>query len=113
MSMVHREAPLSATAEFFHSLSDVNRLTILRHLLRGPHRVVDLTDHLGIAQSTVSKHLAVLRDGGLVVSAPSGRATVWELSCPDELLTLLAASDHIVSRGGDAMAICPLFQREP
>lgn len=101
---------LTLAADFFHSLSDVNRLRILRHLLTGPHRVVDLTEHLGLAQSTVSKHLACLRDCGLVTSAPQGRATVWELIAPDDLLELLAATDQVLSHSGAQMAVCPTFR---
>ncbi len=49
---------MSPAASLFHSLSDPTRLAILRHLSLGEHRVVELTHHLGLAQSTVSKHLA-------------------------------------------------------
>lgn len=104
------DATLALAADFFHSLSDVSRLRILRHLLTGPHRVVDLTEHLGLAQSTVSKHLACLRDCGLVTSHPEGRATVWELIAPDDLLALLAATDQVLSHSGAQMAVCPTFR---
>ena len=57
---------LSAAACLFHGFSDPSRIAILQHLALGEHRVVDLTAHLGLAQSTVSKHLACLRDCGLV-----------------------------------------------
>ena len=55
-----------AAACLFRGMSDPSRLAILRHLPLGEHRVADLTAHLGLAQSTVSKHLACLRDCGLV-----------------------------------------------
>lgn len=35
-----------AYAILFHALSDPTRLTILRHLVGGEHRVRDLVDHL-------------------------------------------------------------------
>jgi ArsR family transcriptional regulator, cadmium/lead-responsive transcriptional repressor len=38
---------------------------IVRRLAGGPARVTDLVSGLGLAQSTVSKHLACLRDCGL------------------------------------------------
>ena len=59
-----------AAACLFRGMSDPSRVAILRHLLLGEHKVADLTAHLGLAQSTVSKHLACLRDCGLVDSAP-------------------------------------------
>lgn len=64
---------MTAAACLFHSFSDPSRLVILQHLQLGEHRVVDLTEHLGLSQSTVSKHLASLKDTGLVVSRPEGQ----------------------------------------
>src|ERR671917_2286793 len=80
---------LSAAGCLFRSLGDPARLAILRHLALGEHRVVDLTAHLGLAQSTVSKHLACLKDCGLVSSRPEGRASVWSLTRREELLELV------------------------
>ncbi len=48
---------LVAAASLFRGLGDVSRLAILGHLMLGEHKVVELTDHLGLAQSTVSAHL--------------------------------------------------------
>jgi DNA-binding transcriptional ArsR family regulator len=100
---------LSPAASLFHSLSDPTRLAILRHLSLGEHRVVDLTAHLGLAQSTVSKHLACLRDCGLVESRPVGRASLFSLSTRDELLDLLAAAERLLTLTGDAVDLCPTY----
>lgn len=81
----------------FHSLSDRSRLTILVHLTLGEHRVVELTEHLGLAQSTVSAHLACLRDCGLVESRPVGRASVFSLKHSDEVLGVLAAAERLLA----------------
>jgi ArsR family transcriptional regulator, cadmium/lead-responsive transcriptional repressor len=100
---------LSPAASLFHSLSDPTRLTILRHLSLGDHRVVELTKHLGLAQSTVSKHLACLRDCGLVESRPIGRASMFSLTTRDELLELLAAAERLLTLTGDAVDLCPTY----
>ncbi len=71
---VDETAALTAASCLFHGFSDPSRLAIVRHLALGEHRVVDLTAHLGLAQSTVSKHLACLKDCALVTSRPQGRA---------------------------------------
>lgn len=47
----------------------------------GAHRV-DLVGVLGLARSTVSGHLACLRDCGLVSSAPRGRASLFTPTQP-------------------------------
>ena len=93
----------------FRSLSDPTRLAILRHLSLGEHRVVDLTKHLGLAQSTVSKHLACLRDCGLVDSRPQGRASMFSLTRHDELLEVLAAAERLLALTGDAVDLCPTY----
>jgi len=82
-------------------------LTILRHLAIGEHRVVDLTAHLGLAQSTTSAHLACLRDCGLVSARTVGRASVYSLAVAPELMGLLAAAERLLAVTGDAVALCP------
>lgn len=89
------------------SLGDPARLAILRHLALGEHRVVDLTAHVGLAQSTVSAHLACLRDCGLVASRPQGRASMWSLNHSVDLLDLLAAAERLLAATGDAVALGP------
>ena len=98
---------LAAAACLFQAFSDPARLTILQHLALGEHRVVDLTEHLGLAQSTVSKHLACLRDCGLASSRPQGRASLWSLDHRDAVLELLAGAETLLGLTGDAVVPCP------
>ncbi|ADU49159.1 ArsR/SmtB family transcription factor [Intrasporangium calvum] len=107
-SEVERSA-LSAAACLFHGFSDPSRLAILRHLALGEHRVIDLTAHLGLAQSTVSKHLACLKDCGLVSSRPEGRASVYSLNHSESLLDLLASAERLLELTGDAVTLCPRY----
>ncbi len=106
---VSETTALSAAACMFRSLGDPARLAILRHLALGEHKVVDLTAHLGLAQSTVSAHLACLRDCGLVTSRPQGRASMWSLATAPELLDVLAAAERLLAVTGDAVALCPTY----
>lgn len=100
-------AALSAAACLFAALGDPSRLAILRHLALGEHRVVDLIAHLGLAQSTVSKHLSCLRDCGLVVSRPQGRASMFSLTQPSLVQEVLAAAEGLLAATGDAVTLCP------
>ena len=109
---VNEVAVLVPAACLFHGFSDASRLAILRHLAFGEHKVVELTEHLGLAQSTVSKHLACLRDCGLVTSRPQGRASVFSLTHPEALTELLAAAERLLELTGDAVALCPVYGAE-
>lgn len=102
-------AALTAAGCLFHGFSDPSRLAIVRHLSLGEHRVVDLTAHLGLAQSTVSKHLACLKDCGLVTSRPHGRASLWSLNYEAEVMALLAAAERLLDLTGDAVTLCPNY----
>ena len=82
----------STVASLLDVLGDATRLAILRHLHGGEHRVVELTEHLGLAQSTVSQHLAILRGAGLISTHIHGRARVSTLEHPDELTAVLVAA---------------------
>jgi DNA-binding transcriptional ArsR family regulator len=95
-------------AALFRSLGDASRLAILRRLAAGEARVVDLTVVLGLAQSTVSKHLACLRDCGLVEVRPLGRSSVFRLAQPS-LAALLGAAEQVLAATGSAVALCPTY----
>lgn len=101
------ESDPTAAVCLFRSLADPARLTLLRHLALGEHRVVDLTAHLGLAQSTTSAHLACLRDCGLVSVRTVGRASMYSLAVAPELMGLLAAAERVLAATGDAVALCP------
>nr|WP_231972443.1 metalloregulator ArsR/SmtB family transcription factor [Nocardiopsis alborubida] len=99
---------LGAAEALFHSLSDGTRLAIVRRLANGEARVADLVEQLGLAQSTVSKHVACLRDCGLVDGRPQGRQVFYSLTRP-ELLDLLASAEVVLAATGSAVALCPNY----
>ena len=89
--------PHTEVVRVLDALADTTRLTIVHLLAEGGQRVIDLTAALGLAQSTVSAHLAVLRDAGLVTATPEGRATRYGLA-DTELDEVLAATERLVAR---------------
>ena len=93
-SAVHDAAALAAVLSV---LADPTRLAILSHLRGGEHRVGELAEHLGLAQSTVSQHLAILRAAGLISTHTHGRASVSALEHPDELTAVLVAARTLAS----------------
>ena len=105
-------ASLTPAACLFRGLGDPNRLAILGHLALGEHRVRDLTEHLGIAQSTTSAHLRCLLDCGLVESHAQGRSSWYSLSTRAGVLELLAAAEQLLAATGDAVVLCPRYGRD-
>lgn len=81
-----------ALAAVLRALADPTRLAILAHLEGGEHTVTQLREHLGLAQSTVSQHLGVLRDAGLVATHSHGRTSVSHLARPHQTRALLDAA---------------------
>lgn len=107
MTIVEASAQAPAVS-LFHSLADPTRLSIVRRLATGEARVRDLTDELGLAQSTVSKHVACLKDCGLVDGRPEGRQVFYALSRP-ELLDLLESAERLLSATGFAVDLCSTY----
>lgn len=66
----------SAAEEMLKALANRHRLMILCQLIDGEHSVGDLAQFLGVRDSTVSQHLALLRKDGLVSPRREGQ-TIW------------------------------------
>lgn len=107
-STASERAGLDAAVALFHSLSDPTRLAITRWLAHGEARVVDLTRGLGLPQSTVSSHVACLRDCGLLMGRAEGRQMFYSLTRP-ELMDLFAAAETLLAATGNAVALCPTY----
>jgi DNA-binding transcriptional ArsR family regulator len=99
---------VTSAVALFRSLGDPARLAIVSRLAQGEARVVDLTRLLGLAQSTVSKHLACLRDCRLVEFRAEGRQSYYSLTRP-ELVDLLRTAELLLAETGDAVALCPVY----
>ena len=64
---------LKDKAKIFKALSDPNRLRILKMLQTKPLCVCEITAVLGLATSTVSKHLSILREAGFIFEEKEGK----------------------------------------
>jgi ArsR family transcriptional regulator len=67
-------------ADFCSALSDPTRLLILYALAGNPRNVTELTNELQVTQPTISRHLKVLRERGLVQTARSGTSITYSLA---------------------------------
>ncbi|MBM3209725.1 winged helix-turn-helix transcriptional regulator [Candidatus Saccharibacteria bacterium] len=105
---VNTLADLEPAVSLFHGLSDPTRLAIIRFLSVREYRVIDLTEKLGLAQSTISAHLSCLRDCGLVTSRAQGRASLFTLSqdAGPVLRNLLTAAEQLLIVTSDTIDLC-------
>ncbi len=77
--------PSQKRAEFvsvFKALSDPTRLEILRLIAAqdGQTCVCDIVDHFDLSQPTISHHLKILRDAGLLAASRMG---IWSFYALD------------------------------
>jgi DNA-binding transcriptional ArsR family regulator len=75
---------LSQEIELLHqrvcpALGDPTRMRLLYALADKPCNVTDLTETLALPQSTISRHLSVLRNRHLVLAERQGTAVVYSL----------------------------------
>lgn len=108
MKTAKEDPALVRGAALFHGLADRNRLAIVRYLAQGERRVVDLTRELGLAQGTVSGHLACLRDCGLVVGRPEGRQMFYSIA-HIELMDLIGSAEQLLALTGEKVELCPRY----
>ena len=66
------------------AMSDPNRVRIIKLLQRKELCVCELTELLGLAQSTVSKHLRLLDDAELIESRRDGAWIIYRINAEPE-----------------------------
>lgn len=80
VNQVLKEEVLQLEADFCAALSDPNRIFILYALNESPLNVSELTNELGVPQPTISRHLKVLRERGLVFTERQGTVITYHLA---------------------------------
>ena len=66
-------------AQICQALANPTRLKLIDCFRDGEKRVIDLADELGIPQATVSRHLSVMRQMGVVQSRRYGQSVFYRL----------------------------------
>ena len=69
-----------STNQVFKALADPTRREILRLLRRGPRTSGDIAGRFPSSWATVSRHLGVLRDAGLILAERDGQHVRYELN---------------------------------
>jgi DNA-binding transcriptional ArsR family regulator len=74
--------------KLFKALASEPRRRILEHLIEGPMTVGEVGNYFDMALPSISKHLAILRDAGLIREQKRGQYVFYSL-VPDALANLL------------------------
>lgn len=85
---------LDLATELFRALSDPTRVALLLALREGEWSVGDLVEALGRPQSTVSRHLAALRQAELVDTRRDAAKVYYRIVSPHVLELLAQAFSH-------------------
>ncbi|HED65043.1 MAG TPA: ArsR family transcriptional regulator [Planctomycetes bacterium] len=87
-----------AQARVLKALANESRLRIVDRLAKSECTAGELVKLVGLDQSTVSKHLAVLRAHGIVDSRREGTAVIYELLTPCVVRFFLCADAVLAER---------------
>ena len=93
---------MTAAPRFFRALADLTRLRIVNLLARGSLCVCDIQRILEQPQSSVSRHLALLKAAGLIRDRRDGMRTFYALTTWDTALSravLVAIRTHLAVGG--------------
>jgi len=77
-----RRARYAARAKVIKAMAHPTRLFVVDELSRGERCVCELTEMIGADVSTVSKHLSVLKDAGIVQDDKRGLQVYYTLRMP-------------------------------
>jgi ArsR family transcriptional regulator len=69
-------------AELCHSMGHPTRIQILHLLFDGPKNVGEIALSSGLGQSTVSRHLAILKRNNLVIAQRHGQEIIYAVANP-------------------------------
>ena len=70
----------SRASTLLKAMANKQRLMILCHLVEGEKTVGELRDRIGLGQSALSQHLAILRHDGLVRTRRAGTSVIYALA---------------------------------
>ena len=79
------------------ALAHPSRLLIVEKLSEKPYCVCELTAMIGADTSTVSKHLSILRNAGIISDRKQGTSVYYSLEAPC-LLRLLACAESVIEK---------------
>ncbi|MHB8437895.1 MAG: ArsR/SmtB family transcription factor [Acidimicrobiales bacterium] len=102
-SGVEARARTQSLARQLRAISDPTRLAILHSLRSGPKTVTELASRFSLAQPTVSNHIKLLRDTGIVADVRDGTRRNLMVR-PEVVQDLMESLNHVLLQGRAAVA---------
>jgi ArsR family transcriptional regulator len=93
------------TVNVFKALSDPNRVRIVKMLAERELCVCEVREILNLSVSTVSKHLTILRDAGLLVDSKEGKWVNFSLNASSKSAFVRAIIELITNSFDDDAAV--------
>ncbi len=95
------QARYTARAKIIKAMAHPSRLFIIDQLGEGERCVRELTEMIGADTSTVSKHLAILREAGIVSDEKRGLQVYYNLRVPC-VLNLFSCIEGVLRANAEA-----------
>jgi ArsR family transcriptional regulator len=99
----HIQAQYEARAKVLKAMAHPTRLFMVDELSKGERSVLELTRMIGADVSTVSKHLTVLKNAGLVSDEKRGPQVFYSLKVPCALQFFTCVESVLASEDGRAL----------
>lgn len=100
------------TAELLRSLGNPVRLEILEYLRAGERCVCEIVPALRMEQSSVSKHLAILKTQGLVDFRRDGTRVLYSIKTPRVFDLIDLALEVLSADFGEKSSLWRLIRRD-
>ena len=91
--------------EIFKALCDENRVRIMRYLMSGEKCACKILEDMNIAQSTLSHHMKILTQSGLVSARKDGKWMHYSIS-PEGIDIAAECLNSFKNIGGDNSCCC-------
>jgi ArsR family transcriptional regulator len=107
-----QQAQYEARANIIKALAHPSRLFIVEELQKKSCNVSELTEMVGSDTSTVSKHLSILKNAGLVYDERQGVTIYYHLKTPCVLNFIGCIEDVLESRSQENQSILQSCRRK-
>lgn len=90
-------------ARILKALAHPSRIFIVEKLSEKPHCVCELTEMIGADTSTVSKHLSILKNAGIIEDEKRGTSVYYSLRCQC-IMKFMSCIEQVIKMNLDKQA---------